>query len=66
MNQGMENCKKKYPNRADPLHSDFNDFKLCISTNAGIAGMATGMFTDPIGSAASAIGSEMGCEDKCE
>ncbi|MBL3601780.1 MAG: RHS domain-containing protein [gamma proteobacterium endosymbiont of Lamellibrachia anaximandri] len=63
---GLDICEKKYPNHGNFTHSDYRDFMKCTSSVAGIIGLGMSTISDPIGSAASSIGGEFGCDDKCE
>ena len=66
--EGLDNCKKRYPNYGDAEHPDFIRYKLCTSSTAGVIGLGMGLLSDPIGGSAAAAGDAAGKKmcDTCE
>ncbi len=55
-----------YPNHADLLHPDYHKYVECVGDVAGVVGLGMGLTTDPMGSASSTFGSQLGCDNECK
>jgi len=54
--KGIEKCAEAFPQRKDMLHPDRRNFLKCAASVTGVIALGAGLVSDPIGSAAGAVG----------